>query len=97
MIAWIFGACLGVATLGANGLLTPSAWRALRARVSPEPEVEPEVVPVGRIRGVPEFMYVTLPDGTVIRGPVTSHPQWGFPTTPPLAEWEKYTPEEESA
>jgi hypothetical protein len=36
----------------------------------------------------PEFMYVDLPDGTTLRGKVTPDPVWGFPTTPPIAEWE---------
>lgn len=37
----------------------------------------------------PEYMYVTRPDGTTIRGKVTPHPVFGFPTTPPLSEWEE--------
>lgn len=36
-----------------------------------------------------EFMYVTLPDGSQIRGPITLDPTFGFPTTPPLSEWER--------
>jgi hypothetical protein len=35
-----------------------------------------------------DYMYVTLPDGTEIRGKVTMDPVYGFPTTPPLSEWE---------
>lgn len=36
----------------------------------------------------PEYVYVDLPDGRVIRGKTTPDPVWGFPTTPPLSEWE---------
>jgi hypothetical protein len=48
-------------------------------------DAEPEPAPPS---GVPEFMYVDLPDGTMIRGRCTPHPIHGFPTTPPLSEWE---------
>lgn len=39
----------------------------------------------------PEYMYVTLPDGTTIRSKTTPDPEHGFPTTPPLSEWETVT------